>query len=150
MNPRTTPRVVPDTDRYWAVELSTFGRIDFRFPYFAVAVGLMEYVGKSNPGTEPTMHDVVKLLPVMGASIGLCWFHETLDLDATTDPHDPSTFEAYGHAVADELQEAGIGLNAIVSIFNVVVQAMSERLDLAREAQEVRDFSAAPAAPSTS
>lgn len=149
MNPRTNPRKVPDNNRYWAVELSTFGRIDFRLPYYADAVELLEYVGEATSDSDSdglTLKQIIELLPSMGAVIGRCWYCVDKDLDAVFD----DDLGAFGREVADELQDQGLDLHTIVAVFNVVVRELSDRLLPIEGAQEVRDFSAAPQAPSTS
>lgn len=145
MNPRTEPRVVPDKRRFWTVVVDDDLSYSFRFPYYQSALAVVEFVAECPQPEQATQASVAGMLPYMGAAIGCCWFHVEQDLDAVLDL---DSLEAYGHAVADELQD-DLSLMQIVGLFNAVVSELSKRLEVQTEAEETAVFSKAPEAPPT-
>ena len=138
MNPRTEPRVVPDKRRFWTVVVDDDLSYSFRFPYYQSALAVVEFVAECPQPEQATQASVA-------GAIGCCWFHVEQDLDAVLDL---DSLEAYGHAVADELQD-DLSLMQIVGLFNAVVSELSKRLEVQTEAEETAVFSKAPEAPPT-
>lgn len=133
---RTQLRVVPETDRYFTVDIPDQGPFHFRFPSYgkaATLVGLLQGLEQGD-GLEK----LVGLLDVAGYTIGVCWFNKAFDLDAGKPPRssDGDAWAAYGDAVVDDLQEEGLTLPAVMLMVNTIITQLAENLSEVSEAQE--------------
>jgi len=135
MKPRTDLRVVPETSRYFAVDLGDqFGKFHFRFPSYGRAaklVGLLQDF-KSGDGLDK----LVDLLDVAGYAIGQCWHNRGYDLDAGTPPGtEGDGWRTYGDKVVDELQEHGLGLKDLMKVVNGIITELAGRMSEVAEAE---------------
>lgn len=143
MKTRTTPRVIPDKGRYWSMDIQGT-KHRFRFPYIAHAFSLVNMARSAAEQelVEDNATRAMGLLPVVGAMLGVCWYHETLDIEATWDKK-ADRLTAFGEAVIDELQEEDYDILGLLSITQEFAAELGKRLRPAAEAAEVADFTEA-------
>ena len=162
MKPRATLLAAPTTARYWhAAPVVPEGEdpgpgVWFRFPVYPVAMALRNYAASlslpaERAGTSYTEEEIGERLPMWAAIVGLCW-HDLGQALETPQPGPAPTREAlaaYGLAVLDELQEAGVNRHHLVCFFNVCIAAIRDRTDPVGMVGERLDFSAPPKVTST-
>jgi len=140
--------------RYWTSSTPANGPHLFRHPYYGVGASLFLWMSRRHIDDEaelPLQARYLHLLPAVGAVLGVCWFSRThaLDTPPLKDVTD-EVLEAYGRAVAEELQEHGYDLMEMVELFNLVSTEFVNRQSLVVMAQERVAFTAAPTDGSTS
>jgi hypothetical protein len=153
MRPTKTPRVIPEGSRqYWSADIEGKGTHHFKAPYYGVGHALLQFAARYPISPEPTEAWCVATLPYMGAVIGACWRHRGLDLDAVLPLASltPDALEAYGNAVAEELQDADYDLLDILNLFNAVLPEVTKRQDIVEMAARRASFTAPPPGASTS
>lgn len=134
MTPRAEARVVPDSDRYWCVEVDG-DDYHFRFPTYGKAAGLVELLSELKEGDG--LDKLVTLVDVAGYAMGVCWFNRGYDLEAGRPPRldvQANNWRDYGDSVIDELQERGIKLAGIMKLTNSLIEQLGERLGEVDEA----------------
>lgn len=143
MKPRETPLTVPDSPRYWVVDLAPRGAHHFRFPTFSRASRVLRLV-TDHRWEEQTATAMGEKAPALAAVVGACWFNRGLALDADY-PTGPNVSDealwAYGEAVCDELIDLGYSLIDLSDLFAPTLVAMQERLLVISRAQDRADFS---------
>lgn len=156
MKPRAKPLapLSPLPARYWSMDLQGKGTHVFKHPYYGVGAGLLLLLrAHAREGEEDRsiQEQALGHLPVAGAVIGACWAHPRHELETQLSLKDLTVegLEAYGHKVAEELQDAGYNLLEVLDLMNVVVPALAERQSLAAMAMDRAAFSAAPLGSST-
>jgi hypothetical protein len=80
---------------------------------------------------------------VGGAAIGVCWHHQTIDLESS--PADHGSFMSLGGAVIKELHAEGYSIEQQSQLLSGVVKQMGGVRVTAKEVESRVDFSAAPA-----
>lgn len=119
MKPRSAPRAIPDRHPYFRVELDS-GSHAMRSPSPTMSGAVLTLVEESklradalkrladDPSRRRAGADLGDVFAIHGATVGVCWAHEGLDLE-TPAPTDatPAAMLAYGRAVYEELHEAG-------------------------------------------
>ena len=154
MKPIQPPRVAPESPRY--ITLPAGGPHAphvFRGPTFAGAIIVNQLlVDSRNVATQMGEVNTVgywsALSPAAGAAIGLCWWHESLDIEAKRPPlgATPEAWLEYGEAVMDELVEQDYTLDDCVILFGVSNGLLLRTLRTLSDATERRDFSSGPEA----
>ena len=139
--------------RYWT-STTALGAHLFRHPFYGVGASLFLWMSRRHLEDEaalPLQARYLHLLPAVGAVLGVCWWSRThvLDTPPLKDVTDEG-IEAYGRAVAEELQEHGYDLLEMVELFNLASTEFVNRQSLVVMAQERVDFTAAPTVDSTS
>lgn len=155
MQPRTTPRNIPDKPHYLTIDLEGVGPTSWRIPSMVKAArilsmlqesGVMEAAAAAETGEE-IIANLGDRLPALfacqGALLGVCWFHTTQDLDT---PIPVGALAAYGEAVFEELHEEGWALGHIQTVFVDLVQRVVDGFITQKEVAEKVDFLAQPAA----
>lgn len=158
---RGTPRAGTGP-RYQSRDIGDKGAHVMRAPTFAGA-SVIRRVSMS--AAQPAGVDRGSIMwaevnaPVLGAMVGLCWWHPDLDLEAAipsfTAPNDQ--WLAFGDAVSDELLEQGYSLEDFVSLYVLAFEATNRVHRIVEAAQEQADFTdgasgqatAAPVTPAT-
>lgn len=137
MTPRSTVRTIPDSDRYFAVDLGEpLGDFEFRFPSYAQAarmVGLLQALQEGDGIAR-----LVELLDVAGYAIGSCWYNRGYDLTAGAAPIvlEGQAWREYGDSVIDELQEHGVKLSGVMTLVNRLIGELGSRMAESTEAAE--------------
>ncbi len=150
MKPRPVPLDAPATNRYWSTS-DPRGLHHWRAPYFGVGTQLMLMAGAHASDADSVQQSVMDRLPFYAAILGACWWHREQALVATFPAQlTEATLTAYGHAVAEELQEADYTLLDILDLFATVLPAMRARVSIIDAAQARADFSPARTVVSTS
>ena len=154
MIPRTQPLIIPDSKRYWFVELDG-GQHHWRFPYYGVASQLLKLSAKyqkRDKEAPATIERTISQFPLYGAVIGSCWSHRVFSLESEApDVAEPdlAVYEAYGRAVIDEIQDK-YDLFEILDLFSSATTGVSKRYFPVSDAPEVSDFTPPQEAPPTS
>ena len=99
---------VPDSDRYWSADLGDKGEHHFRFPTFALAGRIQDWVSASElDGKGATFL-------YSGVLVGACWYHRAKVLDAViTVRSTDAEIDAFAESVIEELQDAGYSVGDI-------------------------------------
>ena len=155
MQPRKTPRNVPNKPHYLTIDLSEVGPTVWRIPTMVKAArvlallqesGVMEAAAAAENG-EDIISSLGDRLPALfacqGALLGVCWFHTDQDLDT---PLPVGALATYGEAVFEELHEEGWALGHIQTIFVDLVQRVVDGFITQKEVAEKVDFLAQPVA----
>jgi hypothetical protein len=102
--------------------------------------------------TRSVQERSVTMLPYVGAVVGACWRHRGLDLDTPFPLASltPDALEAYGRAVAEELQDADYDLLDLLDLLNAVLPEVTHRQSLVEMAAQRASFTAPPPVDSTS
>jgi hypothetical protein len=157
VRPTKAPRVIPEGSRqYWSTDIEGKGAHHFKAPYYGVGQALLQLSARYHvdPATETRSVEakVVAMLPYMGAVIGACWRHRGLELDSVLPLASltPDALEAYGNAVAEELQDAEYDLLDLLGLFNAVLPEVTKRQDIVEMAARRASITAPPPAASTS
>lgn len=161
MKTRSTPLQSPEFPhpRYWSTDLEGLGTHWFRHPYYGVGASVVSTMlgyqdsippdGEPSPMLEQTR--AIAVLPMAGLLIGACWYH--LDKELTTkfplSDLSSAALIAYGHTVAEELQDAGYDIVAMLTLFASIAPEMGKRQSVVAQAMERSAFSAAPRDDST-
>ena len=155
------PRTIPENSPiYFSAEVPGRGEHHFRIPRPSVVgrllkplieSGLWEIAQNSEGGIDDLRAELVE--EIVGAAIGTCWRHRTIELETKRRDHDrgPDGLMEYGGEVLAELYEAGYTQAEIDPILSVVVS----RLLLAvptppAEVEDLVGFTVAPKASQTS
>lgn len=137
MKPRSEPRVIPQTRRYFSVTLEDGQVFDLRFPSYGQAsamVGLFD--GMQAADGMAAVSALSGMLDVAGYAIGLCWCHRHFDLESGTPPPiKGDTWRRYGDDVIDELQEHGLTLRDMVALQTAIVTEFGSQIAGVKEAR---------------
>lgn len=134
MHQRDTPRIIPTTPRYFAVD-TTCGRFDLRLPSYQRAAGLLKLLQRG--GEVEGLDSMIAMLDVVGYAVGLCWCHADYDLQAG-DPPDidaAGAWRSYGELVIDEMQEHGLTLTDVLAILRALVGKVQDSMAIIGEAK---------------
>lgn len=138
MKPRPTLLDMPTSARWWTVDTSgPLGAVNLRLPTYADAARVAEAIQAATDNGSRLM--------LACASVGLCWRHRALALEAT----DTSDLRAYGNAVLDELQDHDVGWPDIQALIGSVSERIGRMFPEVEEAKATADFSGATTASST-
>lgn len=143
MKPRTTPLTHPSPlpARYWTCEVEGRGEHVFRHPYYMTGQLIVEALPRHRYAVEPDLRSdgakAVGMLVIAGMVIGACWQHPHHDL--VTQLGDD--IDAYGRAVAEELQDAGYDILEIIGLMAVCLPEVTRRQSLRGMAQARASFS---------
>jgi hypothetical protein len=156
MKARQKPAQAGASSRYWTVDVPGKGTHLCRHPYYGVGaavVATMTERAKSAPDPDDRDEErkALDLLPMAGLLIGSTWHNVTHELETRLPLGDLSApvLTEYGHAVADELQEAGYDLLTMLEMFASIAPEMNRRQSLIAQALDRSSFSAAPTDGST-
>lgn len=147
MKTRIQELQIPDRPTIWVVEIRDREPHHFKLP----ALSLMERV--TDAYREQTDEDGrishAYAIEAGSAFVGLCWHHETLELETPRpDAFDPASIAAYAWAVQEELSDAGYSIASqhglAQTAWNHVQERFRSALSEIREAHERADFSSAP------
>jgi len=126
-------RTIPDSPIYFHAEVPDKGRHDFRVPRASVIGRLLSPLMQSGiwqvVRSEGGAIDEVKaelIEEAIGAAIGICWRHATLEVETKRRDFDRGTdgLLEYGGEVLSELYEAGYTHADITPIINVVISKL--------------------------
>lgn len=123
MKPRLNALTVPETPRYWSVEVEEKGEHHFRFPSYSRASLAVDF-----RNARMTRDGVATWIEQAGILLGMCWWHRGMEL-TTQPPHMGSSHQSlaeYSEAVIDELQEAGYTLAHIDVLYAAALPRMTE------------------------
>lgn len=150
MQPRKTPRLIPDRPHYLTLEVNG-APVDWRIPSIAKCSlvlqmlqksGIMEAYQKSGEDGEALIATLGDRLPSLfacqGALLGLCWAHRGQDLEAT--PGHYSTLEAFGEEVFEELHEAGWKLEHVQAVWIDLIGRLVDSFIDQKEVTEKASF----------
>lgn len=142
MKPRLIPLEIPQTDRYWMVQLDELGEHHFRFPNYTRAALVLDYA-RALEGRESTQ--LQRTLDLAGVAVGFFWWHRAHELE-TEQPHAGASHERlswYGESVMDELQEQGYSIGSIIQLHAGIMPRLSEYgadLFLMQTGQRLEDY----------
>lgn len=157
MRPLPAPRVIPDSPRYWSVDLAGKGMHHFRYPVISVRMGLMAIIGELAPhldgargdveaGIKPNLADASVLAEKGAPILGACWFHRGLEFEARyPSPVTPEGLADYGMEIQNELADQGYTDNQTMSLIWMAIGEIIRRGQAVREAKETADFFVPPA-----
>lgn len=135
MQDRSAPRTIPDSDRYFQVDLGgQVGTTTFRFPSYGVGARLLDRLSSvsGSGGAEA----LAGLMDVVGYTIGLCWWDKNRDLHSGSAPTlDGEQWRNYGDMVVDELQDYGVSLSGLVAASRAVNTRIAAAMEELAEAQ---------------
>lgn len=117
MQPRVEPLTIPDSERYFAVDLGDKGVHHFRLPDFTAPHIISEFASKIR---HQRRADQAMLA---GLALGLCWYHRAYELE--TEPPEEETaraLRAYSRAVQGELVDAGYTNLHLLQMLNPVLR----------------------------
>jgi len=132
MQPRKYPRNIPRKPHYFSIELNDVGETTWRIPSMAKAAkvlnllqtsGFVDAAKNANDGEEIVANlgdNLPALFACQGALLGVCWFHESQDLE--TRLRDFKNMSHYGEEVYEELHESGWELGHVQACFVELVQ----------------------------
>ena len=158
MKSRSTPLPTPSAPhpRYWVTELEGHGPHWFKHPYYAVGAAvvstMLAHQAMLPPAGEPSPEleqaRAIAVLPMAGLLIGTCWSHLDRELVTRFPLTDTSqaSLTAYGHAVAEELQDAGYDIVSMLTLFASIAPEMGRRQSVLAQAMERSAFFEAPKA----
>lgn len=156
MKARQKPAQAGASSRYWTVDVAGKGLHLCRHPYYGVGAAVVSTMTEHakaapDPDTRDEERKALDLLPMAGLLIGSTWHHVTQELETRLPLGDlsASSLTEYGHAVADELQEAGYDLLTMLEMFAAIAPEMNRRQSLIAQAVERSSFSEAPTDGST-
>lgn len=147
MNPRKESLTIPDTPRYWSVEIGSKGAHHFRDMTYSKAMRMIPRLQALKPNNAASMG--APAMNLGGLAIGLTWHHRAYTL-ATPFPGWDGDLDDYGDEVIGELQDAGYSLSDVTALISAVLDRTTGLLTEQREVAEKASFSEAPKEPSTS
>lgn len=137
MKPRSEPRIIPQTRRYFAVTLEDGQVFDLRFPSYGQASAMVTMFNGLKD--ESDLAALSLMLDVAGYAIGLCWCHRHFDLESGTAPvldfTTVNSWHRYGDDVIDEIQEFGLSLSDIMQILNAIIAEFGTQMAGVKEAR---------------
>lgn len=148
MQPRTFLRDVKTGNRYVIVELSEDRRVQLRLPQMATLYRTIDLINgaadawsrkqaaEASQDTDAMLAAIAETADLASAVVGLCWYHERLDLEA--DYRDFRTLQAYGSEVHEELTDAGFEDGDISILYGRLSEKIVEVIK-ARSAVEVKE-----------
>ena len=166
---RPSPLITPDSPRYWTVDVPGRGLHTFRTPYFGIATACLQVLAEAPPVAKqpelpekPTSEQLAEAgrislatlttaVPYAGLLVGACWAHPAFALQAVM-PADlmGGPLLAYGHAVAEELQDADYSMLDLAStLFAGVASGLRHRHGVFQMVQDRLAFSEARTEHST-
>ena len=151
MQPRPTPRTVPDRPIYLTLNVVDLGVTTWRMPSAlrsAEIFALLQEAGiaeaaEASDNDGQLLQQMSARLPVLfacqGALLGLCWFDPSQDLETARKDH--ATLSEYGAEVYEELHEAGWGsLGSIQAIWQELTKRLVENFVTQKEVSEKKLF----------
>lgn len=131
MRPRYEPLTIPESPRYFVVELAK-GRHHLRLPDFTAIELIGEYSRRDDAGRRA--HQAM----LSGLAVGLCWYHRAQELETPAPVgREVADLEEYSRAVQSELMEAGYRVTDLLALGTA---AMLHITRLRREEeQEIRE-----------
>ena len=133
MLPLDQPRTIPDTPIYFCVDVGERGDHHFRVPRASVVGRLLMPLMESGlwdlkrDGAGAIDHVRADLLEEgIGAAIGVCWRHRTLELETKRRDFERGSdgLLEYGEEVMRELYEAGYSLEECTPMLNAVLSRL--------------------------
>jgi hypothetical protein len=144
MKGRGSPLVVPESSRYFSIDLGDKGAHHLRFPMLDTASRLQAWL------MERQVPDSAGGALYSGAVIGAFWWHRAKRLEAALPLRaDHDAIDAYAAAVLDELQDDDYTAAEIKALGTACDEALADWIRGIARAREVADFTPAPAADST-
>jgi|DEB0MinimDraft_3_1074331.scaffolds.fasta_scaffold00047_28 hypothetical protein len=140
MTPRAKALTIPDSDRYWTLELPEKGEHHFRNLTYGKAAKLVKMLKNSglvNGGMG--IESIGDLLDLAGIAIGLTWWHRAYKLE-TPFPGWAGDLEEYGDEVIGELQDQGYTFKDVLALVNSVLTNTQNLLADQAEADAQADF----------
>ncbi len=142
MNTRENKIQIPEKKRYWSVKIDAQEQLfHFRFPTYSAAREVLNFIDQFQKGSELSVNDLVELLPAMGAIIGTCWYHESLELEQR---QSNESINDFGTRVCDELQEEDLNILDILLLFNACTKELVKRSAVNALASETANFTQPP------
>jgi len=124
----THPRTIPDSPIYFSVDVPGKGPHAFRLPRPSMAARLVSPMISSGiwdageSGAKMSQASALLTEEAVGAAVGTCWRHETLEIEAKRSHHDRDAdgLLDYGSAVLEELYEEGYSTEDLTPIISAV------------------------------
>jgi hypothetical protein len=141
---RTEPLRPVDKPGHLVITLPTKGQHNLRLPTWSTASRIASWWG-DRPTGDGSWEYVAALL-------GVCWAHQTLEIEAVFPIDDPSpaNLVRYSDQVQRELDEAGYSSGEADALAEPIIAALKARRGEQGAAQKQADFSAPPTGNSTS
>lgn len=126
MKPRLNALTVPETDRYWVVELEEKGQHHFQFPGFPKAGQAIECAMAYSDRAQGSGVQTANVLA--GLVTGYCWYHRgmVLETEAPNLGASHDTLLAYSEKVSAELQDAGYSSTDLLAFYNQATPILLE------------------------
>jgi hypothetical protein len=143
-----TALVIPESKRYFCVDLPGKGLQHFKICYYGVATALSKLAAEQpfyEDDERTEMQKVADMLPYISAMIGACWFNRSQSLEVAfpfTDLSVSSLLE-YGSKVSEELQDAEYTLLDLIDMFNAISIQIKDHQDIAKMGMDRAVFSEA-------
>ena len=150
MKARSKAVVIPAPlpDRYWTLTVGDHGQHTFRHPYYGVASAVVRcLIAHRDADKDLSPQDTAeRVLPFAGLVVGVCWYDSGRELETVMDLSklEDADLLAYGHRVAEELQDAGFTLLDLIELLAGIAPELYKRQSLLKMAMARSSFSAAP------
>jgi len=145
MKSRTVKRKWRDKPNYFAIELGDKGVHWFRMPLPIHSARLIERLreaGIADVDGTPSLAQTEALWMIAGASVGLCWYHESKDLEARySDFRDD--LDRYGEEVLLELRDDDYEDEDLAPLVPDLIGRIMRKVLGVEEVEERLDFSEA-------
>lgn len=149
MKARVKPLCIPEPlpDRYWQVVIGDHGAHTFRHPYYGVASAVVRCLIAHREEDKDLSPQATaeRMLPFCGLVAGACWYDDGRELQTVLDlaKLEDGDLIAYGHAVCEELQNAGYTLLDLIELLGGITPEMYKRQSLLSMAMARSAFSEA-------
>jgi len=150
VKPRVKPVSIPSPlpDRYWTLTVGDHAALTFRHPYYGVASSVVRcLIAHRDQDRDLSPQDTAeRVLPFAGLVVGVCWYDSGRELETVMDLSklENADLLAYGHKVAEELQDAGFTLLDLIELLAGIAPELYQRQSLITMAMARSSFSAAP------
>lgn len=151
MRARATPRPILDTPNRFTVDTPTIGLTRWRVPLGAYVSEIWSDLAplhrpaparkEGEPAPQPEWSDLLAAWDLYGAAVAACWDAPDLDIEATRKPG--QSLREFGHAVVEELADAGWTQADLNAVAPVLVQRILGSIVSAPEVAARAGFSAA-------
>ena len=155
MKNRQNQRVAPNRPHYVSTKTQDLGELSWRIPSPAMGSLLVQFIssnglvkdaeeGKEDLGALGA--DLFGLYSLHGATLGLCWYHSTKDLEAVLKSNDLEGVKAFGQEVYEELYEEGWSNAEILTLWGQLFPQIVDSLVDQQKGIEKANFSKPPKA----